>query len=83
MVVAGAYRISARAATGAELLHRFRAGEAWPRGAGNFREVLVVDDGDDPPGRKLEDGSFAIGQKTFGTLQADPDLFFESELVVE
>jgi hypothetical protein len=81
VVAVGRYRVSARPFDG--LNDRRRAGEAWPRGAGNFREVLVVGDDADPPGRKLEDGRFAIGQKTFATLQADPDLFFESELVVE
>jgi hypothetical protein len=44
------------------------------RGDGQFRDVLVVDDQADPPGRAVA-GAFAIGQKTLGVLQADPEIF--------
>lgn len=70
------YRVTAAAREG--FVDRRRAGEAWPRGAGNFREVFVVDGAEDPPGRKLEDGTFAIGQKTLAILKSDPEIFLDS-----
>lgn len=73
MAVSGTkYRVTAREATGFKDYRR--AGEAWPRGAGNYREVLVLDQEEDPPGREV-DGQFAIGQQTFARLDADPHIF--------
>lgn len=69
------YRVSASAREG--FVDRRRAGEAWPRGNGNFREVFVVDGPKDPIGRKLEDGRFAIGQETFDILKKDPEIFID------
>jgi hypothetical protein len=69
------YRVSAKDREG--FVDRRRAGEAWPRGNGNFREVLVLDQDDDPPGR-LHEGEFAIGQKTFAILKADDEIFVDS-----
>lgn len=69
------YRVNATEREG--FIDRRRAGAAWPRGAGKFREVLVVDEAEDPPGR-LVDGKFAIGQDTFALLKADPEIFFDS-----
>jgi hypothetical protein len=66
------FRVTARPF--GDLTDRRRAGAAWPRGAGNFREVLVVDAESDPPGRTIG-GEFAIGQSTYRTLKADPELF--------
>jgi hypothetical protein len=76
MATAGkVYRVNAAAREG--FIDRRRAGEAWPRGAGNHREVLVVDEAEDPPGRQV-DGQFAIGQKTFELLKSDPEIFIDS-----
>lgn len=69
------YRVSAAAREG--FLDRRRAGEAWPRGNGNSREVFVLDAAADPPERKLEDGRFAIGQDTFAILKKDPEIFID------
>jgi len=66
------YRVNAAARDG--FVDRRRAGEAWPRGMGRFREVLVLDQDEDPPGR-LHEGEFAIGQKTFQVLKEDPEIF--------
>lgn len=67
-----AFRVTAREVEGFNDYRR--AGEAWPRGAGKFREVLVLDQDEDPPGRQVE-GHFAIGLKTFAIIQADKHLF--------
>ena len=76
MAVAGKkYRVNAVARDG--FIDRRRAGEAWPRAAGNFREVVVLEQDDDPPGRVAE-GEFAIGRKTFEILKADPEIFVDS-----
>jgi Zn-dependent M28 family amino/carboxypeptidase len=69
------YRVNARAAEG--FTDYRRAGIAWPRGAGKYREVLVVDQAADPPGQQLE-GELAIGRKTFEILRADPEIFADS-----
>ena len=77
-VVVTTFRVTAAAAGSAacsSLTDRRRAGEAWPRGAA--REVVVLDQVDDPPGRQLE-GAFAIGQKTLAILKADRELTIES-----
>jgi regulator of replication initiation timing len=66
------YRVNARAAEG--FTDYRRAGIAWPRGAGKYREVLVVDQAADPPGQQLE-GELAIGRETFARIKADPHLF--------
>jgi hypothetical protein len=58
------FRVNALAREG--LPYRHRAGEAWPRGEGSFRDVLVVDTENDPPGRTV-DGEFAIGQSSYRT----------------
>jgi phage gp36-like protein len=66
------FRVTAREAEG--FTDYRRAGAAWPRGMGNFRDVLVVEAKDDPPGREV-DGQFAIGQETFAIIKADKHLF--------
>lgn len=76
-VSATKYRVTARDATGFKDYRR--AGIAWPRGAGNYLEVLVVDQAEDPPGREV-DGQLALGRDTFARVQADPHLF--SDVVV-
>lgn len=64
-------RISAKPLDG--FIDRRRAGEAWPRG-GEGREVLVLDQANDPEGR-VHEGRFAIGLGTLAVLESDPDIF--------
>lgn len=77
-VSATKYRVTARDATGFKDYRR--AGIAWPRGAGNYLEVLVVDQAEDPPGREV-DGMLAVGRDTFARVKADPHLF--ADVVVD